>query len=609
MKSVGTRFLLPLGLLGIIFSIFILYRTFQESQNHINELVNKQAALIKEYNLAIRGYAGDKIRPVLESLVDENEFIPETMSTSYISRSIFERVREKFPDYIIRFSSENPRNPINKAGPDELRTMEYFRINPQIHEKTEEIQIGGRRYMAYFTARWIKPECLRCHGDPKDAPTAILKQYGAKVSFNRKAGEIAGLDTVAIPIDALTDALTSDMIKRSLALIGGFVLLFISVMFIFRFVVTRRLAAMAKHFDEIAAHPESPQMTPLQVTGNDEISVVGNAFNKLVEQLRTVHSSLEIRVNLRTSELTQANEHLKREAEDRRRAEAILRESEERYRISIEYSNDGVTLIEGDRHLYVNQKFLHIFGYDKAEDILGEELFLIAHPDDREIVREYNRKMLKGEPVPAKYEFRGMRKDGTTLYIEVSAAKITYQGEAASIAYLRDISERKSMEEQLQTMSLTDELTGLYNRRGFITLSEQQLKIAARTKKDMILFFADLDKLKQINDTLGHHVGDNALIEVATILKEAFRESDIIARMGGDEFAVLAIETTDETRETLINRLHNLLEQCNKSEGRNYQLSLSIGLANYIPETPSTLNELIAEADRLMYEEKKGKTG
>ncbi len=165
----------------------------------------------------------------------------------------------------------------------------------------------------------------------------------------------------------------------------------------------------------------------------------------------------------------------------------------------------------------------------------------------------------------------------------------------------------KQSEEKLKTMSLADELTNLYNRRGFFTLAQRQMKVAERTKKDMLLFFVDLDKMKVINDTLGHKEGDKALIEVSNILKEVFRESDIIGRMGGDEFAVLAIDTANETKEVLVNRLHNTLNDYNRFEGRSYQLSLSIGVAHYNPETPSTLDELMAQADELMYEEKRNK--
>ncbi len=98
---------------------------------------------------------------------------------------------------------------------------------------------------------------------------------------------------------------------------------------------------------------------------------------------------------------------------------------------------------------------------------------------------------------------------------------------------LNDITESKQLEDQLSVMSITDELTGLYNRRGFITLAEQQLRISERTKNRILLFFADLDGMKWINDTLGHKEGDNALIEVSMVLKETFRSSDVIARMGG----------------------------------------------------------------------------
>lgn len=296
-----------------------------------------------------------------------------------------------------------------------------------------------------------------------------------------------------------------------------------------------------------------------------------------------------------------------REITEHIKAEMLLKESEERYRVLIEHSNDAVALVVGDYHVYVNQKFLDMFGYENNDEVVGKSPFMIVHPDDQEMVTEYNKKRQAGEPVPAKYEFRGIKKDGTALYIEVSAAKTIYNGKPASLAYLRDVSERKRLEQQLQTMSLTDELTGLYNRRGFITLAEQQLKIAERAKKDMLLYFIDLDKMKQINDVFGHQEGDKALVEVTKILKEVFRESDIIGRMGGDEFAVLVIDAPDEARNILTNRFHNILERHNSLETRNYKLLLSIGVARYNHEAHCSLDELIKEADTHMYEEKRNK--
>src|SRR5512134_212436 len=110
MKSIGTRFLLPFGVLAVGFSVFVLYQIQVESREHAEELVSHQAALALEFNLAIRDYGARTIRPIMEQIIDKDEFYTETMSTSYISRRIFERVQEKFPDYIIRFASDNPRN-------------------------------------------------------------------------------------------------------------------------------------------------------------------------------------------------------------------------------------------------------------------------------------------------------------------------------------------------------------------------------------------------------------------------------------------------------------------------------------------------------------------
>jgi diguanylate cyclase (GGDEF)-like protein/PAS domain S-box-containing protein len=293
----------------------------------------------------------------------------------------------------------------------------------------------------------------------------------------------------------------------------------------------------------------------------------------------------------------------------RKNAEQQLMESEERYRTAIEYSNDGVSLVREGYLIYVNQKFLEIYGYEKPEEVVGKRLDLTIHPDDRQLVVERNRKRERGEYVSSRYEFKGIRKDGTTGYIEVSTARITFHGKPATLAYHRDITKRKVLEEKLQAISTTDELTGLYNRRGFFILSQQQLKLAKRTGKKSLLFFADLDKLKWINDTIGHQEGDMALFETARVLKDTFRETDVISRMGGDEFAVLAIDINDETAKILLNRLQTALNAYNALETRKYMLSLSVGMAQYDPQNPVSLDVLISRADTLMYEEKRKKQG
>jgi len=152
-----------------------------------------------------------------------------------------------------------------------------------------------------------------------------------------------------------------------------------------------------------------------------------------------------------------------------------------------------------------------------------------------------------------------------------------------------------------------DELTGLNNRKGFITLAEQQLKIVRRNKREFSLLFADLDNLKWINDTLGHKEGDMALIANANILKECFRESDIKARLGGDEFTVLIVDCSIETSTALNMRLQEKIKEFNRSGKLRYNLSLSAGLAHYDPENPCSLNDLLDKADLLMFEHKRYK--
>jgi diguanylate cyclase (GGDEF)-like protein len=161
-------------------------------------------------------------------------------------------------------------------------------------------------------------------------------------------------------------------------------------------------------------------------------------------------------------------------------------------------------------------------------------------------------------------------------------------------------------EETLLALSLTDELTGLYNRRRFFVLTEQYLKVAIRAKKRSLLLYIDMDDLKWINDHCGHSDGDQVLIDLGSILKKTFRESDIIARIGGDEFVVL-LESTDENDEMLITRLNESIRDYNAKVSQQYKLSVSVGAAQFDPEYPISIDELLSKADALMYAQKRKK--
>lgn len=157
---------------------------------------------------------------------------------------------------------------------------------------------------------------------------------------------------------------------------------------------------------------------------------------------------------------------------------------------------------------------------------------------------------------------------------------------------------------ELQNLSLRDDLTGLYNRRAFITLGEQHLRLAQRTKKIFLLFFADMDGLKVINDTYGHREGDVAIMKGAEILKQSFRHADIIARFGGDEFTIIAIDAGREDSSTLKTNFYKNIKNYNKTSKKPYKLGISMGVASYEIDSSKTFENLLSEADRDLYQQK-----
>jgi diguanylate cyclase (GGDEF)-like protein/PAS domain S-box-containing protein len=415
---------------------------------------------------------------------------------------------------------------------------------------------------------------------------------------------------------------------------------------------------------------------------------------------------------------------------ERIQAEAALKESEERYRAVVELSNDGIALVQKEHHIYANPKLVAIFGYDRPEDIIGQPISLLVHPDDCRRVSDINTRRQRGEPAPRRYEFKGIKKSGEPVYIEISASKVTYQGEPVSLVFMRDVTQRKQIEgrlkkageewqqtfdsmsdgvslhdtdgtvvranralsfvlnkhhsevvgrkcyqlfhktsapiedcpmvrsaysraveyheifepalnswisitcsplvdeenrirkvvhvvrditdrkreeEELRALSLMDDLTGLHNRRGFMTLAEHALKTAHRVNRSVWLLFADLDGLKRINDSFGHQEGDQALKDLTEILKKTFRESDIIGRLGGDEFVVLGMGLPEVSEGAILNRLVQTVEEVNRRPGRKYSLSLSAGFTMSDPGISSTVEELLFQADKRMYLEKRKK--
>ncbi|BCR06381.1 hypothetical protein DESUT3_34500 [Desulfuromonas versatilis] len=294
----------------------------------------------------------------------------------------------------------------------------------------------------------------------------------------------------------------------------------------------------------------------------------------------------------------------------------------------------------------VNRKWLEVTGYQREEVIGRRADFLMNEESARRAFASVIPRMWK-EGFVRDVPYRYIRKDGSEIDVLLNCdATIDPSGKPVSLSVVRDVTEQKEaeeelrrakqeleiqverrtaelrktneglrqeigerlrVEEKLRAAAITDELTGLLNRRGFFKMADHQLKVAQRAGRELLLCYCDLDGLKLINDLLGHATGDQAIIDAAEVLRRTFRQSDIIARLGGDEFVVLANETARDSEEALATRLHHHIDAHNRQHSRRFRLSLSFGSLLFDPENPCGIDELLARADRLMYQDKQNK--
>ena len=265
-------------------------------------------------------------------------------------------------------------------------------------------------------------------------------------------------------------------------------------------------------------------------------------------------------------------------------------------------STNGDTELHGAGELSGALERLSAGGVDAV--ILDPDL-----PDSQGIVT-FERMYAFAPDVPVIVLTNNGEDDLAVRAVQGGAQDCMLKDEADSSVLLRSVRyaiERHRLLTALRSLSLIDGLTELYNRRGFNDLGEQYLKLAGRSSRSASLIYLDIDRFKTINDTLGHHVGDRALLSLADTLRDTFRRSDIIARMSGDEFAVLAFETSEDNAETLVERLRAELTEVNETTRERFQLSVSIGLARYDSDDAVSLEDLLGQAAAAMHQEKRKK--
>jgi diguanylate cyclase (GGDEF)-like protein/PAS domain S-box-containing protein len=225
-----------------------------------------------------------------------------------------------------------------------------------------------------------------------------------------------------------------------------------------------------------------------------------------------------------------------------------------------------------------------------------------VHPGDRDEVDAIVRASVETH-LPFEVDFRVVTRDGGTRWLHGRGTVILEDDvPVRMIGTCIDVTERLELQKELRALALIDELTGLDNRRGFLITAEQELRLARRLGLCAAIVYVDLDNLKEINDAHGHHEGDRALREIADLLSATFRESDIKARLGGDELAVFLIDADRSSAHHSVERLRGALEDLNGSNLYPFELSVSIGVV--VTDSTPTIAEMLSEADHAMYADK-----
>jgi len=293
---------------------------------------------------------------------------------------------------------------------------------------------------------------------------------------------------------------------------------------------------------------------------------------------------------------------LEEEIERHKRTEAALSKAEEKYRSIFERAVEGIfqSTMDGD-FLEVNPAMLRILGYDSADDLVGRPRMRSAIMADNEERQAYE-EILGRDGSVLNFEYHGQRRDGQIIWCSINARVVTQPDGTRFIeGVLEDITERKNIELELKRLAMVDSLTSIANRHRFFDRLEHALAVAKRYDETLAVLFIDLNEFKQVNDTYGHQAGDILLREVADRLQARTRESDTLARIGGDEFGLLL--TGLQERDGAIAVTQSLLQVMQEPftiQGDAVPVSATIGISFY-PEDGKDPVTLISRADAAMY--------
>lgn len=533
--------------LFLLFAFFLFvvigYKTYEQYHN----IQNTQKLIVLNESQSLAAFIS-AFRQTYQDAFLSNHIDVDDKTINLLPVKTIREISDRFSsfregDIVIHTVSDRPRNNNNMANDFELEMIQYFRDHPQ--EKESFSQKDDAFY--YTQPLYIKESCLRCHGKREDAIPSVRDKYDT--AYDYKLGEIRGLLNIEIKKRDFFEGMYDDFTHTLLSTIFLYITFLIIIYLLFK--------------------------------------------------------------EMRQKE-DQYTQHLKR---DIKRKTYEIKKQKDTFETLFEKSSDGILIIEDGKFIQCNEKIVEMLHYHSKEDLLNtrpSELSPEFQPDGRRS-DEKSEEMIALALKKGSYQFEWVhtKANGKNFIADITLTAITLSNRNVLHVIWRDISEKKKVQQELLKQkdilayqAHHDGLTGLPNRVLFNDRLEHGIELAKRHQMKLALFFIDLDDFKQINDSLGHQVGDKVLIAVSERLKAKIRQEDTLARLGGDEFTIIIEDLKDvEDVSLLAHKIQQVIMQPIHIEGHTLYTSCSIGISLY-PQDDTDANNLIKYADAAMYKAK-----
>lgn len=360
--SLQRKFLVGVGLIFLGFCVVSAVLIYYHEKRVLEDAAREKSELVMAAAEASRAYVQEALRPKMYEVMGKDAFVLEAMSTSYVGRAVMDRFKEAMPEYQYRRVARQARNPASQAQPFELQLIEFFAAHPDQHSWQGIVKIGGRSNFLRARPDRFSQSCMHCHGDPKDAPQALLDLYGSERGFGHQVGELAAVTAVSIPVDFAL----SQIMNKALSVFGISLfclsLLYLGINFFFNRVVVHNLRDLLEIFRRGLREGEEPELME-RGKSKDEIRELTSAAHIMVDHLR------------HNRELLEAYAHnleflVAQQTQDKELLQSVF-----------DGISDMLVLLDRDLQvIMVNQAFLQHFGVN-LEDVVNRPCGSATHGD------------------------------------------------------------------------------------------------------------------------------------------------------------------------------------------------------------------------------------